>query len=36
MITLLQKYKAENRTILDIKISRGSLEQHFIDIARGE
>lgn len=36
MITLLQKYKAENRTILDIKISRGSLEQHFIDISRGE
>lgn len=36
MFEILQKYKSENIDILDIKVSRGSLEQHFMNIARGE
>lgn len=36
MLTLLENYKIKNLMILDIKISRGSLEQHFIDISKGE
>ncbi len=35
MLTLLEDFKQRNITVLDIKIDRGSLEQHFIKIARG-
>lgn len=34
MLTLLKDYKEKGHTVLDIKISRGTLEQHFIDIAK--
>lgn len=29
------QYKKNNETILDIQINRGSLEQHFMKIAKG-
>ena len=35
LLALLDDYKARGITVLDIKIDRGSLEQHFIEIARG-
>lgn len=35
MLTLLEDYKQRNINVLDIKIDRGTLEQHFIEIARG-
>lgn len=35
MLTLLEDYKQRGITVLDIKIDRGTLEQHFIEIARG-
>ena len=35
LLALLEDYKARGITVLDIKIDRGSLEQHFIEIARG-
>jgi len=35
MLTLLTDYKQRGIAVLDIKIDRGTLEQHFIDIARG-
>lgn len=35
MLTLLEDYKQRGTNVLDIKIDRGTLEQHFIDIARG-
>ncbi len=35
MLTLLEGFKQKGITILDIKIDRGTLEQHFIEIARG-
>lgn len=35
MLTLLEDCKERGITVLDIKIDRGTLEQHFIDIARG-
>lgn len=35
MLTLLESFKKRGIEILDIKIDRGTLEQHFIDIARG-
>ncbi len=35
LLTLLQGYKQQDLTISDIRISRGTLEQHFIEIARG-
>lgn len=31
----LEKYKKEGATILDVKVDRGTLEEHFIDISRG-
>ncbi len=31
----LEKYKEEGTTILDVKVDRGTLEEHFIDISRG-
>ncbi|MBU9727321.1 ABC transporter ATP-binding protein [Diplocloster modestus] len=34
MLTLLEEYKRKGVEVLDIKIDRGTLEQHFIDIAR--
>lgn len=35
MLALLEEYKRKGVEVLDIKIDRGTLEQHFIDIARG-
>jgi ABC-2 type transport system ATP-binding protein len=35
MLTLLESYKQRGITVLDIKIDRGTLEQHFINISRG-
>ena len=35
MLTLLEDFKQRGIGVLDIKIDRGTLEQHFIDIARG-
>lgn len=35
MLTLLTDYKRKGIAVLDIKIDRGTLEQHFIDLARG-
>ena len=35
MLTLLEDFKQRGIDVLDIKIDRGTLEQHFIDIARG-
>jgi len=35
MLTTLEEFKRRNIVILDIKIDRGTLEEHFIDIARG-
>ncbi len=36
LLSLLMQYKEKGETITDIKIYRGSLEQHFIKIAKGE
>lgn len=36
MLDLLEGYKKRNLTVLDIKIDRGTLEEHFINIAKGE
>ncbi len=36
LLSLLMQYKEKGETIIDIQIDRGSLEQHFIKIARGE
>lgn len=35
LLSLLMQYKEKGETITDIKIDRGSLEQHFIKIAKG-
>lgn len=35
LLEILEEYKRKNITILDLKINRGTLEQHFIDIAKG-
>ena len=35
LLTLLMQYKEKGENIVDIQIDRGSLEQHFIKIARG-
>lgn len=35
MLTLLEDFKRRGVAVLDIKIDRGTLEQHFIDVARG-
>ena len=35
MLTLLEGFKQRGIAVLDIKIDRGTLEQHFIEIARG-
>lgn len=36
LLMLLTQYKENGETILDIQVNRGSLEQHFIEIAKGE
>lgn len=36
LLTILKQYQMKNIMIQDIKINRGSLEQHFIAIAKGE
>lgn len=36
MLALLETYKMRKLTVLDIKIDRGTLEQHFIEIAKGD
>lgn len=36
MLALLEDFKQRNETILDLKIDRGTLEQQFIKIAKGE
>lgn len=36
MLTLLGDYKQRKITVRDIKIDRGTLEQHFINISRGD
>lgn len=36
MLTLLADFKQRGINVLDISINRGTLEQHFIDIARGK
>ena len=36
MLTLLEDFKKRKLAISDIKINRGTLEQHFIQIAKGE
>lgn len=35
LLSLLMQYKENGETILDIQINRGSLEQHFMKIAKG-
>lgn len=35
ILALLEEYKQKAIAVLDIKIDRGTLEQHFIDISRG-
>ena len=34
LLTLLENYKQQNITVLDIQIDRGTLEQHFISITK--
>lgn len=36
LLSLLVQYKEKDTAILDIKVNRGSLEQHFMKIAKGE
>lgn len=36
LLTLIEHYKEKEATILDIQVDRGSLEQHFMKIAKGE
>lgn len=35
LLMLLMQYKENGETILDIQVNRGSLEQHFMKIAKG-
>ena len=35
LLTLLMQYKKNGETVIDIRIDRGSLEQHFIEITKG-
>ena len=35
MLALLEDFRLRNIEVLDIKIDQGSLEQHFMNIARG-
>lgn len=34
LLKILEEYKQKNITILDIKVSRGTLEQHFINLSK--
>ena len=36
LLSLLMQYRAKGETVTDIQIDRGSLEQHFIKIAKGD
>lgn len=36
LLRLLTQYKENRETVLDINIDRGSLEQHFMKITKGE
>lgn len=36
LLRLLTQYKENGETVLDINIDRGSLEQHFMKITKGE
>ena len=36
LLSLLKCYKEKGLTVQDIQVSRGSLEQHFMKIAKGE
>lgn len=36
LLSLLTQYKENGKPIIDIQINRGSLEQHFMRIAKGE
>ena len=36
LLRLLTQYKENEETVLDINIDRGSLEQHFMKITKGE
>ena len=36
LIDLLEDYKRRGIAIVDMKIDRGTLEQHFIELARGD
>lgn len=36
LLSLLMQYKEKGEAVIDIQIDRGSLEQHFIKIAKGE
>lgn len=36
MLSLLMQYNENGKTVLDIQVDRGSLEQHFIKIAKGK
>lgn len=35
MLDILEDYKSKNIKIQDIKISRGTLEQHFLELMEG-
>ena len=35
LLTWLEDYKRQGLTVLDIRIERGTLEEHFLDMARG-
>lgn len=35
LLHILEEYKQKNITIFDIKVSRGTLEQHFINLSKG-
>ncbi len=36
LLTWLEDYKRKGLTVLDIRIERGTLEEHFLDMARGD
>lgn len=36
LLNLLQEYKQKGAQVLDVKIDRGTLEQHFIELAGGK
>ena len=36
LLALLEEYQRHNISVLDIQVDRGTLEQHFMEIARGK